>query len=64
VVVSASLLAILQGAERMTERDMAVCRRGYRKTGMSEAQVAWYGARCAWPDACQLVRLNGAGPYR
>jgi hypothetical protein len=61
--VSPSLLAVLLRAERMVRMDVAHSRRWYRRTGMTEAQVRYYGARCAWPDACQLVRLNGVGPY-
>jgi hypothetical protein len=61
--MSPTLLAILQRAERMTRWDIDGCKRDYRKTGMTEAQIRYYGARCAWPDACQLVRLNGTGPY-
>lgn len=62
--MSPTLLALLQRAERMTRADVAHSRRWYRRTGMSESQVRHYGARLAWPDACQLVRSNGAGPYR
>lgn len=61
--MSASALARLLAAERLTRRDAACCRRWYRKSGMPEFQVRYYSARCAWPDALTLVRTNGAGPY-
>jgi hypothetical protein len=61
--VSASLLRVLLRAESQGARDAAFCRRWYRRTGMPASQVAYYGARANWPDACQLVRVNGAGPY-
>jgi hypothetical protein len=61
--MSPSLLAHLQSAERMIRRDISLCRHGYRKTGMTRAQIAYYGARCAWPDALWLVKTNGPGPY-
>jgi hypothetical protein len=47
--VSPSLLAVLLRAERMVRMDVAHSRRWYRRTGMTEAQVRYYGARCAWP---------------
>lgn len=56
-------MAVLQSAERMAQRDAAFCRRWYRRTGMTRRQVAYHGDRRCWPDACQMVRLNGAGPY-
>lgn len=62
-VVSPLLLRVLLRAERQFQRDVAHSRRWYRRTGMTEAQVRYYGARCAWPDAVSLVRLNGVGPY-
>jgi hypothetical protein len=62
-IMSPTLLAALQGAERCMRRDVAHCRRWYRRTGMTTAQVRYYGDRRNWPDACQLVRLDGAGPY-
>lgn len=61
--MSPSMLRILQSAERATVRDIAQSRRWYRRTGMTSWQVTYYGARCAWPSAVELVRTNGAGPY-
>lgn len=62
--MSPALLDVLQRAERMMRADVANVRRGYRRTGMTESQVRYYGARRNWPDACQLVATNGAGPFR
>lgn len=61
--MSPALLAILRRAELQSVRDASFARRWYRKTGMTPAQVHHYGARCAWPTAFELVRINGAGPY-
>jgi hypothetical protein len=61
--MSASLLAILLRAERQAQRDAAFSRRWYRRTGMTPFQIRYYGDRRNWPDACQLVSLNGTGPY-
>jgi hypothetical protein len=61
--VSPFLLRALLRAERQAQADAAFQRRWYRRTGMTPAQVRYYGARRNWLDACQLVRLNGVGPY-
>lgn len=61
--MSTTLLAVLRRAELQSVRDASFARRWYRKTGMTPAQVRHYGARCAWPTAFELVRINGAGPY-
>jgi hypothetical protein len=61
--VSPTLLAALQGAERQTNRDRAFSRRWYLKTGVSLGQARYYSARCAWPSALDLVRLNGYRCY-
>jgi hypothetical protein len=61
--MSPTMLAYLLAAERSMQRDVGFCRRWYRNTGMTRAQVAYYGNRTNWPDARQLVRTNGIGPY-
>jgi hypothetical protein len=61
--VSPTLLAALQGAERQTNTDRSFCRRWYVKTGMTPGQARYYSARCAWPSALDLVRLNGYRCY-
>lgn len=62
--MSPTLLAILQRAERQAQWDAAFQRRWYRRTGMNERAVRYHGDRRCWPDACQMVKINGAGPFR